>query len=964
MHRALSHTVAATFPGNKSLEPLLEDIKHVFAVGPRDESLNMNKIIKGFLGFCVIWLPVACSGSLSDVQYVDRAQDYLDQGDLNAATIELKNALEQNKENAQARMLLGEVYLEVGNAASAEKELRRASELGVADGAILPPLARALLMQGKYEELQALSLENLTAMDQKALVLAAQGLGKLVQGEVDAGTELIDQAVSLDPQSVYADVAKARQLAANQKYDLARKELDRVFELDANYAPAWNLLGFLEESDKNLAEAEAAYTKAAENRADNLEDLLKRATVRIQQKKYEAAQKDIDVLKNRAPQNTGVNYAQGLVYFHTNRLPEAKEAFDLTLGGNNRYPQALFFLSHIHLALGNRGQAEDYGNQFLAAVPNSISGRKLMATIELGNREYAAAEELIRPVVAYKGDDVAALNLLASSLLKQNKVDEAIVLLEKAASLQPDSASAQLRLGAGLLAGGKQAAGVEGIEKALEMDPRLQLAHAMLVNYYLDQKDFDKALKAAEAYRDQYPDSTAPYNLIGRVQIASGQETDAAKAFTRAREIAPGDPEASYNLAVLAITKQAYQEARGYYEDVLQYHEDNLLALVKLAALDALENKQQAMLEHLQQAVAAHPKVVWPRVLLARYYMTQGEPGKVTALMLELSKKQRQAPDVLEVMALSQLAQKQYYEAKYSLEQLIERQPDSAQAHFLLAQAHAGLGELAELKGELERTVGLAPRDFAARLALARMLLLVGQKEMVTEHLAVLNELSPEHPDVLRLKASLARAQGDRETASALLEDVFETSPSTASMLSVARQKWTMGDHAGALALQEQWTAEHPDDLAATLALASAYSREDQIDTAIIQFQQILEKEEQNVVALNDLAWHLRNKEPAKALEYAERAAELAPESAAVMDTFAVVLMKNGDFERAKRQIERVLVKKPKDPAFRYHGAMIDAAAGDKASALEALQSLLAEGGNFSEKAEAQQLLAELQAGG
>ena len=49
---------------------------------------------------------------------------------------------------------------------------------------------------------------------------------------------------------------------------------------------------------------------------------------------------------------------------------------------------------------------------------------------------------------------------------------------------------------------------------------------------------------------------------------------------------------------------------------------------------------------------------------------------------------------------------------------------------------------------------------------------------------------------------------------------------------------------------------------------------------------------------------------------------------------------------------------------MRYHRAMIDAAAGDKVAAIEALQALLGEGGDFAEKAEAQQLLVELQAGG
>jgi hypothetical protein len=42
---------------------------------------------------------------------------------------------------------------------------------------------------------------------------------------------------------------------------------------------------------------------------------------------------------------------------------------------------------------------------------------------------------------------------------------------------------------------------------------------------------------------------------------------------------------------------------------------------------------------------------------------------------------------------------------------------------------------------------------------------------------------------------------------------------------------------------------------------------------------------------------------------------------------------------------------------------MIDAAAGDKSAAIEALQNLLGEAVDFPEKAEAQQLLNELQVG-
>jgi tetratricopeptide (TPR) repeat protein len=332
--------------------------------------------------------------------------------------------------------------------------------------------------------------------------------------------------------------------------------------------------------------------------------------------------------------------------------------------------------------------------------------------------------------------------------------------------------------------------------------------------------------------------------------------------------------------------------------------------------------------------------------------------------MLDLSDDQKQDAAVLEVMAQSQLARKQYQDAKQSVEQLLAQQSNSAQAHFLLAQVYAGLGNRTDTKQELESVIKLSPKHFAAHLALARLLAQEGQNEKVTEQLTVLNEISPDNPDVLALKASLAQAQGDQKTASTLLQDVFEQIPSTASMLAVARQELAMGNQMASLELQKQWMTEHPDDLVASMALADAYINQNQVERAITLYQRVLEQDEQNVNALNNLAWQLRDKEPVKALQYAKRAVALAPESAEVMDTLSVVFLKNNDIKSAKRYTERALAKKPKDPSFRYHSAMIDTAAGDKASAIETLQSLLAEDSNFSEKSEAQELLAKLKAGG
>ena len=112
--------------------------------------------------FCV----TSCSAALTDEEYVARAQDYLDNNKPDAASIELKNALLKNPNNATARWLLGKLQLEFGNLAQAEKELVKARELGVAEGAILPLLAQTLLEQNKLDEVLEIKMNNLAPPQQ------------------------------------------------------------------------------------------------------------------------------------------------------------------------------------------------------------------------------------------------------------------------------------------------------------------------------------------------------------------------------------------------------------------------------------------------------------------------------------------------------------------------------------------------------------------------------------------------------------------------------------------------------------------------------------------------------------------------------------------------------------------------------------------------------------------------------
>ncbi|MDT8283087.1 MAG: hypothetical protein RQ982_09830, partial [Gammaproteobacteria bacterium] len=70
---------------------------------------------------------ISCGDSATaEKEYLQRAKDYIETKELLAASLELKNILVSNPKHAEARYLLGKINLTQGDAASAEKETRRA----------------------------------------------------------------------------------------------------------------------------------------------------------------------------------------------------------------------------------------------------------------------------------------------------------------------------------------------------------------------------------------------------------------------------------------------------------------------------------------------------------------------------------------------------------------------------------------------------------------------------------------------------------------------------------------------------------------------------------------------------------------------------------------------------------------------------------------------------------------------
>ena len=112
-------------------------------------------------------LTIAGCGGPSEEKLLASAREHQAKGQIEAAKLETKSALQANPQSSSGRLLLGKLLLASGDPAGAEAELLRALELGQPELAVLPTLAEALvsLQKGRQLLLQAYTLPMLFIAD-------------------------------------------------------------------------------------------------------------------------------------------------------------------------------------------------------------------------------------------------------------------------------------------------------------------------------------------------------------------------------------------------------------------------------------------------------------------------------------------------------------------------------------------------------------------------------------------------------------------------------------------------------------------------------------------------------------------------------------------------------------------------------------------------------------------------------
>ena len=910
-------------------------------------------------------LLAACGGD-SPQKLLGSAKDYLAKNETNAAVIQLKNVLQKEPTNGEARLLLGRALLTQGDVASAEKELRRALEHGRSQEEVLPSLAPALVRLNQAEvlikEFGAVQLKDPAA---EAELRTAVGDAHRRLGKVEPATTAYQVALTARPGHPQAQLGLAYVAASAGMLDEAGKLADTVIAGSPKFGEAYLLKAQLAMAAGQRDAAKAGLARALEADAGNVEARSMLVTLLIDEKMFDQAAARLDEGR-KAGRGSDLRFAflDALLAYRKGDPKTARERVQQVLKAAPEHVPSLVLLGTLDLGDNSVSTAQSSLQKALALAPDHGGARRLLVGSYLRGGQPARALEALQPMLKSAGDNLEpTLALLAGeTYLANGDIKQASAYFSRAEGGDTQRVAAKTRLGQIALAAGRTEAGFKELEAASEMDGGQYQADLALITAHLRKNEPDKAMAAARSLEKKQPNNPLSHQMLGLVSLVRKDADGARKSFGRALELQPTYMPSVVALANLDLAQKKTDDAKRRFEDVIAKDPKIEQAYLGLAEVQSRSGeKPDALAATLDRAIKGAPPAINARLGMVALNLQRKDANAALAAAQAAASAAPDDARVLDALAQAQDAAGQYNQAIESLQKAASLQPKAPQPLARLAALHAKNKELERAIDAQRRAQRLAPDDFALTGALVGYQVAAGRVDDALKESRALQTRQPKRADGFAMEGDVHASQKKWPDAERAYREALKLEPRANAAAIRLHSALAAGGKAGeADALAKKWLGDNPKDAGMRLYLGERALRERNNKAAFGLYNEAVALDPNNVVALNNLAWVAGELGDARAIGFAERAARLAPASPAVLDTYGMLLVAKGDTAKGLEVLEQVRKLAPDQPQLRINYARALIKAGRKDDARTELQALQKLPNDFPGKADIDGLLKSL----
>ncbi|MBM3241634.1 tetratricopeptide repeat protein [Candidatus Poribacteria bacterium] len=443
---------------------------------------------------------------------------------------------------------------------------------------------------------------------------------------------------------------------------------------------------------------------------------------------------------------------------------------------------------------------------------------------------------------------------------------------------------------------------VEAFEKVIQHAPDFAEAHSGLAYAYSQLGKYSEAVAEYERARILNPELTQVYIGLGYIAYRRGNLDLAIEHYNKAIELQPDLAEAHHNLGLIYAQQGKIAEAFEEQKRAVSADPESAEAHFHLGLLyEKLERWNEAV-EHHQQALKWNSVFAEPYYQLARIYMKRKEQELAQQNMEHFRIRKAEADaiataeeavfmaegtaksDALLSLATVYLKQNKFQEAKVQFQRVLLRDEKRA-------DAYAGLGHVA-----LERN------QYHTAIQNYKRALELGMNTAEAHHNLGIALMQESFFDQTFSK-SLQMKKIDEAISHFHKAVALDTTPLPPSPLPKGAGGCDKGDEKSAKSF---------------LMLGTLYATQNQFELAKQNFLKVIELEPQDAIAYHSLAYLYgqHDTDLQIAVELAQKATQLAPESALYFNTLSWLLYKQGKWREAETAIKKAIEIDPDNTLY------------------------------------------------
>jgi tetratricopeptide (TPR) repeat protein len=762
---------------------------------------------------------------------------------------------------------------------------------------------------------------------------------------------------SSDQEQFAGFMEQGEHYSEQKQWEEAVIEYRNALQVDPNSAEAHHALAKAYLQSGRVREAYWELHETGRLDPTNVEAQLAYGELSLAAKESEAALEAADGVLAVEPENPIGLALKGRALEQVGRSDEAEEPYRTARELAEEKTPYTMMLAGYYQRRGRIDLAEELLDELIAESPSfrayTALGRLLASDRQRSDDAEAAFKSALD--VAEGDDQKAAYRNLAGLYFNVGREDEAVKVLEQGVA---------------------------------QLDDKLELIY-LLARFHRATGDVESADKLVEQATLEEPDNPAPFLILSAYRGRKGDIEGAIEAADKAIEIQPDSKAARLRKAELLVDlgyrsgdELKISEGRSIVDSVLLNEPSDPAALFVRAKVEMAKGDPEAAKASLRSAIDGRPDWAQAHFVLGSAMLLTGDvPGARSALAraVELD------PGLLEARRLLTQVHARLGEHEYAIEQgrlYLREHPDHIETRIAVAQSLVRLGRSDEALKELEK-IPAEQETPDVYYAKARLLAAKGDFEQARVLLLKANDGRPNQPDVLRTLLGVENRLGSVDSALERIRAAVAAEPDVARLHVLnGLVRVRGGDAVGAesefrraieldpddlwgyeqlaflyqrtgkvdkmIATYQEASAARPDNARLHHLLGVLYEMSGDTDQAISSYQKAIELDADLGEPRNNLAYLLAEqaRDLDRALDLAQEAKALLPQSANAADTLGWVLYKRGVSSAAVGYLQEAEANM--DPAesglgvVRHHLALAYEANGEPDKAVEVLERAVA----------------------